>query len=63
MSDRTLPLTATATPKVQQDILKNLDMTEDSTFVQSFNRDNLFYEFKRSKKNNMKAGTPKVIFR
>jgi ATP-dependent DNA helicase RecQ len=41
-----MALTATATPKVQQDILKNLDMTEDSTFVSSFNRDNLFYEIR-----------------
>ncbi len=41
-----MALTATATPKVQLDILKNLDMTEDSTFVSSFNRDNLFYEIR-----------------
>lgn len=41
-----MALTATATPKVQQDILKNLDMTEDSTFISSFNRDNLFYEIR-----------------
>ena len=39
-----MALTATATPKVQQDILKNLEMSEDSTFVSSFNRDNLYYE-------------------
>lgn len=45
-----MALTATATPKVQLDILKNLNMTEDSTFVSSFNRDNLFYEI-RSKVN------------
>lgn len=39
-------LTATATPKVQSDILKNLNMDEDNseTFISSFNRDNLFYE-------------------
>ncbi|HMX39285.1 MAG TPA: DNA helicase RecQ [Saprospiraceae bacterium] len=41
-----MALTATATPKVQQDILKNLDMREDSTFISSFNRDNLFYEIR-----------------
>ncbi len=41
-----MALTATATPKVQQDILKNLDMTADSTFISSFNRDNLFYEIR-----------------
>ncbi len=45
--DATIPimaLTATATPKVQTDIVKNLDMTGVNTFVSSFNRDNLFYE-------------------
>ncbi|HPI08835.1 MAG TPA: DNA helicase RecQ [Saprospiraceae bacterium] len=41
-----MALTATATPKVQQDILKNLDMTADATFISSFNRDNLFYEIR-----------------
>ncbi len=41
-----MALTATATPKVQQDILKNLDMAEDNTYISSFNRDNLFYEIK-----------------
>ncbi|HAD12776.1 MAG TPA: DNA helicase RecQ [Saprospirales bacterium] len=41
-----MALTATATPKVQQDILKNLDMAEENTFVSSFNRDNLFYEIR-----------------
>ena len=37
-------LTATATPKVQEDILKNLDTTDSQTFKASFNRPNLFYE-------------------
>ncbi len=37
-------LTATATPKVQQDIVKNLGMAENNTFISSFNRDNLYYE-------------------
>jgi ATP-dependent DNA helicase RecQ len=37
-------LTATATPKVQEDILKNLDMTDAETFKASFNRPNLYYE-------------------
>ncbi|MEM1214256.1 MAG: ATP-dependent DNA helicase RecQ [Bacteroidota bacterium] len=37
-------LTATATPKVQSDIVKNLDMEEHNTFISSFNRDNLYYE-------------------
>ncbi|HMR43053.1 MAG TPA: DNA helicase RecQ [Saprospiraceae bacterium] len=39
-----IALTATATPKVQSDILKNLGMELVNTFVSSFNRDNLFYE-------------------
>ena len=37
-------LTATATPKVQEDILKNLGMTDANTFKASFNRPNLYYE-------------------
>jgi len=37
-------LTATATPKVQEDILKNLGMTKATTYKASFNRPNLFYE-------------------
>ena len=37
-------LTATATPKVQEDILKNLGITDANTFKASFNRPNLYYE-------------------
>ncbi|OIQ28371.1 MAG: ATP-dependent DNA helicase RecQ [Bacteroidetes bacterium MedPE-SWsnd-G2] len=37
-------LTATATPKVQEDILKILGMTDANTFKASFNRPNLYYE-------------------
>ena len=37
-------LTATATPKVQSDIVKNLDMKGENRFISSFNRDNLYYE-------------------
>jgi ATP-dependent DNA helicase RecQ len=37
-------LTATATPKVQTDIIKNLNMKDVNIFISSFNRDNLFYE-------------------
>ena len=37
-------LTATATPKVQEDILKSLDITDANTFKASFNRPNLYYE-------------------
>ena len=39
-------LTATATPKVQSDILKILNMENVNSFVSSFNRENLFYEIK-----------------
>ncbi|UFH47814.1 DNA helicase RecQ [Flavobacterium galactosidilyticum] len=44
-------LTATATPKVQEDILKNLDMTDANTFKASFNRPNLYYEVRTKTKN------------
>ena len=39
-----IALTATATPKVQVDIQKNLGMTESTLFKSSFHRDNLFYD-------------------
>ena len=39
-----LTLTASATPKVQQDIIKNLGMEQAKTFISSFNRPNLYYE-------------------
>ena len=45
--DQDLPviaLTATATPKVQEDILKNLQITDAKLFKASFNRPNLYYE-------------------
>ena len=44
-------LTATATPKVQEDILKNLDMADAKTFKASFNRPNLYYEVRTKTKN------------
>lgn len=44
-------LTATATPKVQEDILKNLGMSDAKTFKASFNRPNLFYEIRPKTKN------------
>jgi ATP-dependent DNA helicase RecQ len=44
-------LTATATPKVQEDILKNLDMPHANTFKASFNRPNLYYEVRTKTKN------------
>jgi ATP-dependent DNA helicase RecQ len=39
-----IALTATATPKVQDDIVKNLDLQDPTTIVASFNRPNLYYE-------------------
>ncbi len=39
-----IAVTATATPKVQEDILKNLGITNANTFKASFNRPNLYYE-------------------
>lgn len=44
-------LTATATLKVQEDILKNLDMVNANTFKASFNRPNLYYEVRTKTKN------------
>jgi ATP-dependent DNA helicase RecQ len=47
MIDPNIPiiaLTATATPKVQSDIVKNLGLKEPQIFISSFNRANLYYE-------------------
>lgn len=44
-------LTATATPKVQEDILKNLEIPNANVFKASFNRPNLYYEIKSKTKN------------
>jgi len=48
-----IALTATATPKVQHDIQKNLSMLEANVFKSSFRRPNLYYEI-RPKKNAVK---------
>ena len=44
-------LTATATPKVQEDILKNLEIPDANVFKASFNRPNLYYEIRPKTKN------------
>jgi ATP-dependent DNA helicase RecQ len=46
-----IALTATATPKVQQDIQKNLQMMNANIFKSSFNRPNLYYEVRPKDKN------------
>ena len=46
-----IALTATATPKVQKDIQKNLGMMDAAVFISSFNRENLYYEVRPKTKN------------
>ena len=46
-----IALTATATPKVQHDIQKNLGMVDARVFKSSFNRSNLYYEIRQKKSN------------
>jgi ATP-dependent DNA helicase RecQ len=47
-----IALTATATPKVQSDIVKNLDLRNPNIFISSFNRENLYYEILPKIKKN-----------
>src|SRR5690625_39099 len=49
-----IALTATATPKVQSDIVKNLELKDPKIFISSFNRPNLYYEV-RSKRSKDQA--------
>ncbi|MCQ2283870.1 MAG: DNA helicase RecQ [Bacteroidales bacterium] len=46
-----IALTATATPKVQSDIQKNLGMEKAEVFISSFNRPNLYYEIREKTKD------------
>ena len=55
-----IALTATATPKVQHDIQKNLGMLDAKVFKSSFNRANLYYEV-RPKTKNVEKDIIKVI--
>ena len=57
-----IALTATATPKVQHDIQKNLGMVDAQVFKSSFNRPNLYYEV-RAKTNNCLLYTSTTIVR
>ena len=52
-----IALTATATPIVQSDIVKNLALREPEIFISSFNRDNLYYEIlpKIKKEDTLKS--------
>jgi len=66
-----MALTATATPKVQTDIVKSLEMVNERRFISSFNRPNLYYEVrpKLNKEQTIKeilqilkgAGSPSAI--
>lgn len=56
-----IALTATATPKVQQDIQRNLQMEEADLFKSSFNRPNLYYEVRPKVKNETKKQVIKYI--
>jgi len=47
-----IALTATATPKVQSDIVKNLGLREPEIFISSFNRPNLYYEIRQKRKKD-----------
>lgn len=55
-----IALTATATPKVQHDIQKNLGMSDAKVFKSSFNRPNLYYEV-RPKTSNVDKDIIKFI--
>ncbi len=46
-----IALTATATPKVQEDIIKNLEIKEANIYASSFNRSNLYYEVRPKTQN------------
>lgn len=48
-----IALTATATPKVQQDIMKNLEINNANVFISSFNRPNLYYEIRPKPKKDV----------
>lgn len=57
-----IALTATATPKVEEDIMKNLGIDDANVFKASFNRPNLYYEV-RPKTNKVAADITKFVKR
>ncbi|MDR1006394.1 MAG: DNA helicase RecQ [Bacteroidales bacterium] len=57
-----IALTATATPKVQQDIIKNLAMENAKVFISSFNRPNLYYEVRHKSKDLMDTNKKIIKF-
>ncbi|MDR1543634.1 MAG: DNA helicase RecQ [Prevotellaceae bacterium] len=56
-----IALTATATPKVQYDIQKTLEMTNAAVFKSSFNRPNLYYEIRQKNVNDIDKEIIKFI--
>ena len=60
LNSKIIALTATATLKVQDDIMKNLNIQNAKIFKGSFNRPNLFYEV-RPKTNNVDSDIIKFI--
>ncbi|MGN7822196.1 DNA helicase RecQ [Chitinophaga sp. 22536] len=48
-----IALTATATPKVQSDIVKNLGLNNPNIYISSFNRSNLYYEIRPKRKKDL----------
>ena len=56
-----IALTATATPKVRQDIMQNLGIEGANIYLTSFNRENLYYEI-RPKVNNTHATTEVIKY-
>jgi ATP-dependent DNA helicase RecQ len=58
-----IALTATATPKVQSDIVKNLGLREPNIYISSFNRPNLYYEIlpKVKKDQTLKSMTKFIV--
>lgn len=57
-----IALTATATPKVQHDIMKNLEMQNANVFISSFNRPNLYYEIRPKPKKDVDVNREIIRF-